>query len=278
MIVRRAAGGEGGTSFATEIAGDPTTTTTDDSGAQGAGGDNNQGEGAGGEIQKPAALPNWATSASKELRGDPRFGAYAGKYKNSLDEALKAAMDLEDNAAKMLKIPGEDATDDEKAAYRKAIGLPVKADEYVVDAKKYGLTDEQAGELKNLCFEWGMTTANAGKFLDFIAESNKQTIAAYKEQVNVDRKETEAAFKKEWGAKYAENIQIVQRGMRSFGTEELIKDIETSGIGNKKSVIELFHKLGQMTREDSAIRGAGSRGNPGEDVAGAMYPSMRDKK
>jgi len=224
--------------------------------------------------QPAAELPGWTTSTTKTLRADPRFAAYASKHK-TLDEALQASIDMEEKAGKMVAIPGEKATDEEKTAFYGKLGVPAKPADYKLDLDpKMSVDKKQVEEYQKLAHSMQLTNEQANAFFKTANESAAREIQAFKARNNDEKMQVQETLKKEWGEKYASEVAIMTRGIKAYGGEDLLKDAEATGMGNKLSFIRLLHKLGQTTVEDSVSRATGGPQSQ-QDVAKTLYPNMK---
>jgi len=225
-------------------------------------------------------LPGFTAAATKELRSDPRFIAWASKFK-SFDDAVKSALELESKMGTMVAIPGEDATPEQKAEFYKRLGVPEKPEEYElpeIDGLEY---DEEAiAEFKGLAKELNLTKEQAKKFYEYAASKSKaiQEQAAQQMEENEAKRKAEkeaviSTLKKEWGDDFEPNQQILKRGFANYATPSLIKKINDTGLGNDVDLVKLFYELGKTVMEDP---GAHSRTTSyGEDGTPRLeYPGI----
>jgi len=229
------------------------------------------------EPAKPAGnttapeLPSWTTSTSKNLRSDPRFGTWASKYK-TLDEAVTSSIEQEEKVGKLVAIPDEKSSDEEKAGFYSKLGVPAKAEDYKIDMGEDSTVDPKAvEEFKKLAHAHHMTNESANSFFKLAEERMENEIAAYRARTNEEKAATANALKNEWKADYDKNVAQAIRGLRAFGAEDLIKDAEATGMGNKLSFMKLLHKIGGLSLEDSATHKPGGSA-PARSAASVLYP------
>ena len=276
----RGAGGAG--SIATDLANEPGQQQDPGAGGQQqppAGGQANEGAGAAGNT--PAGLPNWTTSASKETRADPRFAAYASKHK-TLDEALKASIDLEEKIGSMVAIPGENATEEERAAVLEKLGvkapeIPKTPSEYALTAAE-GMTVDAAEveEYKALAHSLKLTQDQAQQMFKLAGERAIKATEAYNAKIATDKAAVEAELKKEWGADYEGQRAIFARGLKAAPNyKQLLADATETQMGNKASFVRLMHWVGSMSLEDHV--GGGPGGPVKESPADILYPNQGRK-
>lgn len=223
--------------------------------------------------QAPADLPGWTTSTTKNLRADPRFTGWASKHK-TLDEALLHSIELEEKAGKMVAVPDEKATEEERAAFYEKLGVPKKPEEYKLELDpKLEVDKAQLEEYKTLAHKLRLTQPQANEFFKLASERAIQGIAAFREASEKAKVDTTNALKKEWGDRYEEERSVIARGLRALPEQsQLLKDAEETGMGNRLSFIKLLHKLGQVSLEDSATHRPG-QGQRRKSDAEVLYGS-----
>jgi len=217
--------------------------------------------------EKPTpALPGWTNATTKELRADPRFMAYASKFK-SFDEAVKSAMELESKIGGMVSLPEGDSIPDKPEGYE----LKKRDDiEY---------SEDDVAEFKKLAAELKLSKKQAERLFDITNEHAAKMLKDYGEKQKADDEAAiqfcQTTLQKEWGEATDGNLAIVQRGMRAYANKDLMADAAKTGMGNSPAFIRLFYELGKMTREDSSAKREPGGAAPVKDPASIMYP---DKK
>ena len=209
-------------------------------------------------------LAGFTAAATKELRSDPRFVAWASKFK-SFDDAAKSAMELEQKMGAMVSVPGTDATPEEKAAYLKKIGYetPDKATDYKLERIKDGYNDQATAEFAAIVHEAGLTQDQAAALYKKASEAQAEYNKNQREQAAAAKADADKTLKKEWGEDYQLNSQIMLRGYRAFVDKSFADRIKASGLGNDPSMLKLLFALGKTIQEDSSIRGEDGITNDG---------------
>jgi len=149
----------------------------------------------------------------------------AGKYK-SVEELATAYKNLETKLGErpQLKVPGEDATEEERQAYtaelRKLNGVPDSVDKYGVKAPD-GFDEEQFNGFLNFAHENGMTPAQVEAFLSL---SNDERAAQ-----SARRQDEEAGWvdeaKMAWGDKFKVNENLVTRFVKSISPDGKLEEM-----------------------------------------------------
>jgi hypothetical protein len=105
----------------------------------------------------------------------------------------------------LVKIPGKGATDEEIAAYHKALGVPEKPEDYLKDIKLdngvvIGDADKPLVDgFVQAVHKSGATPAAVNAALNWYYKNQEDQAAALDEQDDTFRRESETALKEEWG-------------------------------------------------------------------------------
>jgi len=233
-----------------------------------------EGDGLGWRAALPTDLQNNETLSSfKEVKD---LGAAHLDLTTKYGEATKKASELEGRLKDALFIPGDKATDQERAAFYGKLGRPETADKY--DLKRptlpEGMTYDEAGEkwFRETAHKLNLSAAQAAALYD---EYNGRMGGVIKD---IEAKRTKAAqdgletLKKQWGGQFDTNMELVKRATAAFLDDESKKFMDESGLGNHPVLVNLFAKLGKAMAEDKFVRGqpSGKQPQPGS----FHYPSM----
>jgi len=214
--------------------------------------------------------------------------------KAALDAAKPPEMTAEEKAAydKMTdaekKAFDDKRLEDAKAAVQKTLdeknkGQPLDLSD--IDAKALAMPEgmeldkEILGELGAVAGELGLDKAGATKLVPLgikLAEKvQHKTEAAYKTLRAGWVKEIEGD--KDIGG--ADNLKITNRGLETYGTPELRKLLDDSGLGDHPAVHRHFHKLGLSASEDVIEKGgSGDKTKSDTSIEDSFYPTMTNKR
>ena len=201
---------------------------------------------------------------------ETKTAEYEGKVK---DFEMKLATDY-------IPKPKENATDEEKSAYYKAIGRPDTPEAYEfpkidlpeVLAKRVAVAE---GRFRSDCFAAGIGSKEAGFLFKNFIEGQKADFAAAVQKQEQDRQDGVLALKTEWGSKFDENATIVNRAMEKFLTPGLKTKLEAAGVANDPDVSRFFLSLGTQIVSDTLIRSDGVRNeNEAREPGKLKYPTM----
>lgn len=174
-----------------------------------------------------AATADWRSSIT-----DPDHLEFAKRLTSPAD-AVKVALDLRKANSAMIRVPGKDATAEERAKFNKAIGVPETVEGYKFDIGREATEADKAiqGNLAKIAFENGIP-ANA---MTAMSKAVSEMAAAQRAEENrvavAAREANEAALRKEWGADYDANKVLASRAVQAFGE-----------VKSHPEVIELFEK------------------------------------
>jgi len=212
--------------------------------------------------------PTWTDQLPDDLKTNEAFTGFEklGDMANDYLTVKGNVSELEGKIGNSIPKLGENATDEERAAYFKATGRPddvagyefknpevsegMQIDEtvtkdYKEQALNLGLSQKQANGL----FDWYNS-----KMLGAFEEKGRNTENEYNKSVE--------ALKVSWGTDYDKNIAVTTKAVNQFGGDELKQYLDDSGAGNNPKLIEAFFNIGKAMSEDKLI--SGEPGGPTE--------------
>lgn len=207
----------------------------------------------GSEVKHPAwmaQLGNVEADKAEKLSKFEKIGDLANNY-----------LELEKKLGSSLVKPGDDASDEEKEAFYRALGKPESAD-------KYSIEGEDAEMFRKMAYENNLTDEQAKAFYKTLKEVGNNAIAAQKEAFALQAKDTQAALQKEYGKDYNTKIEMLRRGVATYGGEKMGAKLQAAGLLGDYDVVKMFILLGEQSAE------AGSPGNTKGKADG--YKSIRD--
>ena len=120
--------------------------------------------------------------------------------------------------------------------------------------------------------EVNLSQDQAQKIIDFntkqVQEANEAWAATNKEWVQSVKADVELG-----GGKFKETVEAARKATDHFGTDELKKVLNESGLGNHPEVVRMFAKVGKLIGEDGVATGVATAG--AESAAARMYPTMK---
>jgi hypothetical protein len=195
----------------------------DDSGDSGDGGDEATGEG-------KAAIwgDNWRNDivgglgldgdALKKAKGQAERWTSPLQMAKSALSASQKITELTESTKGMVKVPGKGATDEEKAAFNKALGVPDKPDAYELPPTQDGEEREMSQfeevtveAFKEDALKAGLSQAQFAavhKSMERLEDMARQHLDAEGERL---KEAVEDKLRVEWGAEYKGNMELANR-------------------------------------------------------------------
>ena len=225
-----------------------------DNGGEKATGSNANANGKGsGEVKHPAwmaQLGNVEAEKAEKLSKFEKIGDLADNY-----------LELEKKLGSSIVKPGDDASDEEREAFYRALGKPESAD-------KYSIEGEQAEMFRKMAYENNLTDAQAKAFFKSLQEVGNNAIAQQKAAFDAQTKDTQAALQKEYGKDYPTKIEMLKRGVAAYGGEKMGAKLQQAGLLGDYDVVKMFILLGEQSAE---------AGSPGTTKGRAdSYKSIAD--
>ena len=256
----------------------------DNAGSGGAdGGDAGSGAGDGGGTG--AEFPAWMSSlpdAMKQNEGFKQFGEATEAY-TKLDELLKAD-------GEGFKIPGEDATDEEKGAFAQKMGRPETADGYELGKPEgwpagVAYDENLEAAYRETAFGMGLSGDKAKGLYDWY---NKMSLESHAAQAETEKVATEKAVNEledVWkGDDFKVNTELAHRAFKQYAGEEATAFLEETvvngtALGNHPTFLKLFAEIGKTIGDDTTNPGRGGSGGElsEEDKAKARFPATYKK-
>jgi hypothetical protein len=219
------------------------------------------GDGGGGAPPPPAS---WVKDDGSFSEGwldrlpDNLKGHAALQVLPSLTDLAKSYVETKSMVGKKLEAPGENATPEQLAAWRKVLGAPDAPEGYLGDAKSLrpesvpeALWD--AGNEKEflaLAHKHNLPPAAVKDILGFYGQSMtkgmEQNSAAEAAHLTAET----AKLKQAWGNEFDNNLGLASRAAKVAGL-----DPATNPIFGSSEVVEAFAKLGRMFNETSLVTG-----------------------
>lgn len=239
----------------------------DEGGGAGASGDGAPAENAG--QAQPASTDAAAAPAFDWGRWTNQLEAekkdYATRFRGP-EDLLEAAASMRRDLSTRIKVPGKDASPEDIAVFRKAIGGGEKPEDYKVALpEKYELGEAQTallGAMQKSALEAGMPVAAFEGFTKTYFEMEQAVRKKLAEEVDQYRRESEAALRKEFGGGYDKFMRaargFIEQRLNVPEFNLLLEETVTwNGVpvqlGSHPAVIKMLAQIGQRTSEDGVI-------------------------
>lgn len=246
--------------------------------------DTGTGNGNAGDVQKPT----WIEQLPEDMRGDESLYGH-----QKLGDFVKAHKALAAEREGSIKVPGENATDAERAAFLTALGRPESPDKYTFgkpeglpEGLPYSTESEQA--FKTYFHELGVPDKQAGALWTKYHEIAAQGFNAQQQAEKAATAKAIETLQSEWpGDNFKVNTELAHRAfMRTFDKPEqqaeaktFLETAKVGGIalGDHPVFLRVFAQIGKTISDDSANAGRGSAGreNSDEAKAASRFPNTK---
>ncbi len=139
------------------------------------------------------------------------------------------------------------------------------------------LDPEASEEFKALAEDLGLDQDNAQKVVDLGFRMSSK----YARQVQSVMQEARAAWSSaseldsEFGGEaFKENLGVAKKALKTFGTPELQRLLNESGLGNHPEIIRAFYRAGKTLQEDKIVKGSPPAA-AGKSIAERLYSSNK---
>lgn len=178
-------------------------------------------------------------------------------------------------SGKLVQIPGEDATDEDRAAWAKSRGIPESPDKYEIKVKPpegLELTDGEKDRLKAITARLHAAggvkadpeVVNLAHEIYYAErmEAESQLMAT----AHIQKEQTEAYLKKIWpGQELKRNVAFADQAISHYFKEDFaaIKDLQFADgtrLGDNLQFVQAMARIGRDTMEDPVFLEAGRNG------------------
>lgn len=204
-----------------------------------------------GEAAQQAETQGWLTQLPKDMRDNEAFKGYSG-----IGELADAFLDLHAQKDRVF-VPGDEASDEEKQAYRNAIGVPESDEGYKLVAPempegvKYNTEIEKAFRAK--AHELGLNGKQAKVMHEFWNQAQLANIRQFRDAQQEAYNKAEAAFKKEWGEDVKAATSNVKKAMDRYADDDIRQFLTDTGLGSHPSFVRMVAKMGADLQDDTFV-------------------------
>lgn len=182
---------------------------------------------------------------------------------DTLDSVFEARDNFRKMASERIKLPGEDADEEELSKFRKALGVPDAADGYELKLPE-GMELSEADQafidvLKPIAFENNIPVEAFTAFAVKFKELESQVVGERDSEIVRHREEKVGELRKEWGPDYDTNVNIANRAMTTVAGDDFVEfanttELKDGGVlANDPRMVKMFAKIGRQMSEDGTI-------------------------
>lgn len=226
-------------------------------GAAAAGGQEAGGSGAGTGEGNGGEHPKWHEVLPGAYKGHKALDGVEG-----MEQLLKGYVDLKGLEGATV-VPGKDASDEDKAKFFKALGVPDKHEDYAIDKVEVyegmDVTGEIMPEIKQLFHQLKLNGVQANGAFKGYMELEKAKFKAKQEAKEKARDKAIETLKTEYGADFEKNKNIANKALKKFVKEDAFNRLKEKGFTADPDVVEIFYQVGKSTLDDSTLSGTGAK-------------------
>jgi hypothetical protein len=202
------------------------------------------------------------------LQADKSLEQFKGKDWTEVGPTLaKGYVETKKMVGGSLKIPKEDATPEEQAAFYTALGRPETPDKYAVTVPEFPedvpnpLTGKGPITLDPVVFkdflgrahEIGLSPKQAQGVMDWYGQYILNTADKFTEAAAQHRKVAEVTLKKEWGASYQRNVNLAKQAVRDLFADDPQLALAVEDAGNNIALLKGLVRIGERMMEHGEI-------------------------
>ena len=235
----------------------------------------------------PPELPHpWMNGLTTEQQNDAELIKILESFKKGIPDLAPAYAALSRKLGRAIVVPGEKATDEERAAYRKAIGVPDKPQDYTLERIE-GLPQEIVAKMDKSLTEIAHATNLSQDQLSVmrkwaVLQAIETNLEQHK-QTEVDAEETRKLLRLQFGSRYDLVIGQAEAALSAYAPNGLQIKLKQTGLLSDPDMIRMLIKLGQDTTEAPFVDGKGAAAPSGNrigrrseaEIAGVLHPEPK---
>jgi hypothetical protein len=219
-------------------------------------------------------FPDGVTDPQVLEAGDTMFKNFWKEGALDIPNVLKSYVNTQRllGQDKMIK-PNKNFTDDDWAKHYQDSGVPVSADEYIVEnnlSEGLSANEDLFNGFKDVAHKAGVLPKQAQAISDYFNNSVAEQQKAIQGDNQVRLDADIGKLKQEWGMDYTKNLDAAMLGLKQFADEAQISKLAEMGFMDNTLVTRLFSKIGLSLGEDTL-------GGSGENNTGMTEKDVRDE-
>lgn len=230
--------------------------------------------------------PEWMAQLPDSLKGDEYLSQF-----QKMGEAMNTLLETK-SQYEQIKNEYEPLKEEFESLKSNSFKAPESEEELHGVLKKFVPEDYGVEVEEDDTFMKGLLeTAKNANYTKGQVQALNEFMSKYKEQQKASNDEarekalleSQQQLEQRWGAKYGENVELANRGLKTFvnqnvlseeGTKEMTRMINETEFGTSPAVMELFSVIGRLAQEDFKIEGDVSK--QASSAATLEYPSMKN--
>ena len=200
--------------------------------------------------QPPTTDPN--TNIYEQVRGAKLQDIIPEQYKNDphlsritdIEGLCKVAVDSQKFISQSVRIPGEDATEEDRAEFYKKLGRPEDAQGYEVDLtqdlkdKGMSIDADRSAKFKEAALKANLTAEQAKNLFEYYTAEEANVMLGSKVALQEQAAKTIDNLKGKWRSDYADNINLINANLDKFFPKEVQETLKAKGMFADQTFIE----------------------------------------
>lgn len=246
-----------------------------------------------GTPEPQAEAPSWRDHAASEIEriadGDEDYALKAQKAVDRFETAgdlVKSYLSLRDSLDKRVQVPGDKASDEERAAFYERLGKPKSADDYKL-TRPEGVPEETPAEqelaknFKAKAHELNLTSAQVEQLYAWNFEVAALEAKAREVALQKFAEDAEKELRLQWTVDYDRNLELANEALQHYAKDDwqAFKDLrlEDGGyVGDHPVFARIFARVGSDRGEDVRANGAFDGSSRLQDAQSAL-DAMKDE-
>ncbi len=202
-------------------------------------------------------VEGWTSRLPEDL-GEARDKFSKFKTVSDLAKSYHSLEQTLGSRAGAVVVPGERSTPEEVSAFRRALGVPERVEDYNIRPEKLpeGMewNNEAARPYVELAHKYNIPPAAMKELVARHAESEAQRGQVIAEMAQAQLESGKRALQSAWGDEYGTKIDLATRAAKTAGV-----DPRSSGFTDPE-VVKAFARLGEMISDDKLVGGGSGYG------------------
>lgn len=159
-----------------------------------------------------------------------------------------------------VRLPGDDASEEEVAEFYNKLGRPESPDKYSkLDKSSLPEGTEWNEELESSYYQWahaaGLSDKQANAMLQKYNEFTQAHAKNQEQSGSIKMAEAAESLRKQLGSAYDQTVSMAKRFFKQNADEEVAEFVESSGLGNHPGFIKFVANIAKRTIADHSIDG-----------------------
>lgn len=205
---------------------------------------------------EPTGEPQWYDSVEfpegieDDIKADPSLKAFVDEGKINHAGLMKSYVHAQRKmGADKVTIPGKNGSDEEWNEVFNKLGRP-DLGEYKVNKNDAPVDDEFLKEYISEAHKAGLLPKQAQALFNWNQQKGKAMQEAYEAETKESHEKELKALQSDWGDAFEYELNMANRALKEFASEEEIADLQESGLANNIKLVRMFNKIGKALQED----------------------------